>query len=65
MGRAGRVLHWTCLAAAALLLLMTPALAPSTADGVRDYGSAIAIVVPFALVVALAGRGLRYILAGE
>lgn len=59
--RLGRVIHWIAIAVAAPL-----ALAAFTQLFRPDYGSSYAIILGgCAIVFALGGRGLRYILGGE
>jgi len=58
--RLGRLCHWTSLLIAAGLLAL----------GAIDYSSnpsaqTVAIIVGLALLIAMAGRGLRYLFGGE
>ncbi len=61
LGRLGRLAFWTALGFAALLLVP----AYSAAMEPIPHGLPAETFVFFAAMVALIGRGMRYLLAGE
>lgn len=64
-GRAGRLIHWTALVVATLCV--AAALADAS-QGTTDEGDGMISLIFFGglgVVIYFAGRGMRYILAGE
>ena len=71
LGRLGRLAYWSALSLAALLLILAVMIAamplPSPRlDGLHvDQGLSPAAFVFWAAFVAVIGRGMRYLFAGE
>lgn len=62
LARLGRVLHWLSIALGAFFV--AGGLAIVLVDGLHEFSGGFGFVLG-GVMVALAGRGLRYILAGE